>query len=112
MLTDLQIWLAILGLVVVVFATRNVFMVLPSSVRPRGGFERALRHAPVAALVALTVPPAAGGLLEAGWDPAAVWHDGRMPAALVTVAVSRLAGSPFPGLAAGVALLLTLGGTA
>jgi branched-subunit amino acid transport protein len=110
MLSDLQIWLAILGLVVVVFVTRNVFIVLPASWRPSGTIERALRHAPVAALVALTVPPAAGGLMAAGWDPVAVWHDARLPAAFATVVVSRLARSPFPGLAAGVAVLLAIGG--
>jgi len=112
MLTDAQVWLAILGLVGVVFVTRNVFIVLPASWRPRGTLERALRHAPVAALVALTVPAAAGGLMATGWDPAVIWQDARLPAAAVTLAASRLARSPFPGLAAGVAVLLVLGGSA
>lgn len=104
------VWTAIAGLVIVVFVTRNVFVVLPSRWQPRGRFERALRQAPLAALVALTVPAAGAVLLEPGWDFAALWRDARLPAAVVTVAVSWAARSPFPGLAAGVATLLAIGG--
>ncbi len=107
---DVYVWTAIAGLVVVVFATRNAFVALPRRLQPTGALERALRFAPLAALVALTVPPA----LQAGLAPGAGWldvlQDGRLPAALATVAVSRWASSPFPGLAAGVAVLLALGG--
>ena len=107
---DLYVWSAIAGLVVVVFATRNAFVALPRRFQPTGALERALRFAPLAALVALTVPPALQAWLEpgAGWLDA--WHDGRLPSAVVTVVVSRLARSPFPGLAAGVVTLLALGG--
>jgi branched-subunit amino acid transport protein len=106
---DLQVWLAIAGLVAVVFATRNVFVFLPAHWQPRGAADRALRHAPLAALVALTAPAVTAGVLAAGWDVAAVWHDARLPAALATVAASRAFRSPFPGLAAGLVVLLGIG---
>lgn len=108
-LPDVYVWSAVAGLVAVVFATRNVFVVLPDWMRPRGAFERALRFAPLAALVALTVPSAATALLAPGagaWD---VIRDGRLPAALAALAVARWRGSPLPGLFAGVAVLFAAG---
>jgi branched-subunit amino acid transport protein len=109
---DVYVWAAIAGLVVVVFATRNVFMALPRRLHPSGAVERALRFAPLAALVALTVPAALEVALAPGGGWIAAWHDARLPAAVVTVAVARLARSPFPGLAAGVATLLAIDGLA
>jgi branched-subunit amino acid transport protein len=106
--SDVQVWIAIAGLVVMVFVTRNAFVVVPSRWQPRGAVERALRHAPLAALVALTVPPALGAVLVPDWDWAGVWRDARLPAAIVTLVVSRIARSPFPGLAAGTLVLLGL----
>ena len=109
-LPDGYVWAATAGLVVVVLATRNAFTVLPARLQPRGAAERALRFAPLAALVALTVPDAFAVALapDGGW--AAAWADGRLPAAIATVGVARLARSPFPGLAAGVATLFAVGG--
>jgi branched-subunit amino acid transport protein len=107
---DLYVWSAIAGLVLVVFATRTVFMAVPRRMQPRGALEQALRYAPLAALVALTAPSAARVWLAPGGDLWMALQDGRLPAALVTLAVARFAGSPFPGLAAGVAVLLLVGG--
>ena len=109
---DLYVWAAIGGLVVVVFATRNAFVALPRRLQPTGALERALRFAPLAALVALTVPAAAEAWLApgAGWIDA--WHDARLPAAAATIVVARLARSPFPGLVAGITVLIWLGGGA
>jgi branched-subunit amino acid transport protein len=109
-LTDLEIWIAILGLVVVVFLTRNVFVVVPARWQPRGAVERALRHAPLAALVALTVPQILGPLLTDALEWPALWDDARLPAAIATLAVARIANSPFAGLAAGTIVLLAVGG--
>lgn len=111
-LGDGQIWLAIAGLVVLVFVTRNLFMVLPQRWQPRGALERALRHAPLAALAALVVPQAAGSLLASHATPASVWQDGRLPAAVVALLVARLARNPFAGLASGTVVLLVIGALA
>jgi branched-subunit amino acid transport protein len=107
---DLYVWTAIAGLVTVVFATRNVFLALPHRMQPTGALERALRFAPLAALVALTIPPAFTAWFQPGAGWLDVWHDGRLPAAVATLGVSRWAGTPFPGLAAGILVLLALGG--
>lgn len=111
-MSDLYVWAAIAGLVVVVFATRNAFVALPRRLQPTGTLEHALRFAPLAALVALTVPAAAEAWLApgAGWIDA--WHDARLPAAVATIVVARLARSPFPGLIAGVVVLFGLGSAA
>jgi branched-subunit amino acid transport protein len=109
-LSDGYAWSAIAGLVVVVFATRNAFVVLPRRMLPSGALERALRVAPLAALVALTVPGALAAWLEPGGNAAVAWADGRLPATIATVAVARAARSSFVGLLAGVATLLAIGG--
>ena len=109
-LPDAYVWSAIAGLVVVVFVTRNAFLALPRRFLPSGAVERALRFAPLAALVALTVPAAAEAWLAPGGSLAVAWHDGRLPAALATLAVARAARSPFPGLVAGIVVLFALGG--
>jgi branched-subunit amino acid transport protein len=107
-LPDAYVWWAIAGLVAVVFATRNAFAVLPQRWQPRGALERALRFAPSAALVALIVPAACAAWLGPGVEFASALRDPRLPAVIVTVAVSRLARSPLPGLLAGAAVLLAI----
>lgn len=109
--------LLLVGLLVVVTGTRVIFLYLPSDWRPRGSLERALRYAPLCALVALVVPQVFAGLggAGAGLDlglaglASAILQDGRVPAALVALAVAALARQPLPGLVAGVAVLLLLG---
>ena len=109
---DAYVWAAIGGLVAVVFATRNAFLALPRRLHPRGALERALRFAPLAALAALVVPESMGAWLAAGADAAGAWRDPRLPAALAALAVARIARSPLPGLAAGVAVLVAVGALA
>lgn len=67
----LTLWTLLVLLVVVTLVARNFFLVLPRRWQPRGAVERALRAAPLAALVAITLPeilrtsvlaPDAGGL--------------------------------------------------
>lgn len=108
-LPDVYVWSAVAGLVGVVFVTRNLFVVLPDWLQPRGVLERALRFAPLAALVALTVPSATAALFVPGTDLWAVIRDGRLPAALAALAVARWRGSPLPGLLAGVVVLFAAG---
>lgn len=105
----LYVWAAIAGLVLVVFITRNAFMVLPRRFQPSGRLDEALRFAPLAALTALTVPDALAGWLTPGATLLSVWQDGRLPAAVVTLLVARWTRAPVPGLAAGTAVLLLTG---
>lgn len=102
-----EIWLAIIGLTVVVVLTRNVFLLAPRRWQPRGAIEQALRYAPLAALVALTVPEVIGGALQAD-DALGALADGRLPAALVLLAVARATRNPFAGLAVGAAVYLAI----
>ena len=118
-LDALQIWIAIAGLALVVTATRCAFLFAPARWQPRGLLDRALRVAPLAALVALTVPEVIGPLLstlaasapEVPVPSVAValsmaWDDRRIPAALVLLGAARLGGNGFAGLAAGAAVYL------
>lgn len=51
-----QIWLTILGLALVTVVTRGFFLFMGTRIRLPGAVQRALRYAPVAALVAILVP--------------------------------------------------------
>jgi branched-subunit amino acid transport protein len=111
-LTTSEFVVLLIGLVLVVTGTRVLFLYLPASWRPRGAVERALRYAPLAALVALTVPQVFASLLApqasaatAGWL-SLLLADGRVPAAAVLLAVGALTRKPLAALAAGVAVLL------
>ena len=70
--------------------------------QPHDVFERALRHAPLASLVALATLSMAEALIALGDSLAWGWFDDRLPAALAALLVLRPARSVFPGWAAGV----------
>lgn len=108
-----QLWIYIAGLTVVVALGRNVFMILPQRLQPRGSIERALRFAPLAALVALVTPELIAPVAQySGESLFAFLHsillDARVPAALTTLFVSRARGGPVSGLLAGGAVYLAL----
>jgi branched-subunit amino acid transport protein len=94
------------GLALVVTCSRLVFLYLPASWRPRGGVERALRYAPLAALVALTVPHALAPVLVPDATLASIWVDRRLPAAVVLLIAAAWTRNPFIGLASGAAVYL------
>ncbi|MCU0969050.1 MAG: AzlD domain-containing protein [Rubrivivax sp.] len=71
----------------VTLVARNLFLVLPRRWQPRGTLERALRAAPLAALVAITVPEVVRGAAAAGVDPLAWATDPRLISAAVLAAV-------------------------
>jgi branched-subunit amino acid transport protein len=50
------LWVLIGLLAAVTLVARNLFLVLPPRWQPRGAVEQALRVAPLAALLAITVP--------------------------------------------------------
>lgn len=104
----LEIWITIVVLTVVVIAIRNVFLVAPREWLPRGTFERALRYAPLAALVALVAPELAQPVLRAPGFPAWGLLDPRVVSALAVVLVSRWSGNALAALASGVAVFVAL----
>ena len=109
--SPLEIWSLIALLAVVTLVARSFFLVLPRRWQPRGRVEQALRYAPLAALLAITVPEIVQQLPATLHSPAPVWSmatDPRLMSALLLVAVTRLTQQTLWGLAAGTAAYLAL----
>lgn len=106
-LDRLELLALIGGLCIVTLVARNLFLVLPPRWHPRGWVEQALRVAPLAALLAITVPEITR---DVAWAPA-TWLDPRLLAAAVLVAVVALGGKALWALGAGalVFVLLSVG---
>lgn len=103
--SDVEIWSLVAALVLVTLVARNFFLVLPERWQPRGWVEQALRVAPLAALLAITVPE-----ITRGVGPAPdTWLDPRVLSALLLAAVIRVTGRTLWGLVAGAAAYLLLG---
>lgn len=95
------LWIAlVLGLCIVTLVARSLFLVLPPRWHPRGWVEQALRVAPLAALLAITVPEIVRDLTPA---PSS-WIDARLLGALALVAVLAAGGRSLWALAAGAAV--------
>ncbi len=105
---DLRVWLIIGMLTVLVVVLRNVFLFAPRSWQPRGLLREALRYAPIAALSALLAPEILAGLRAGELTGGAVLADPRLASALVLIAVIRLSGNAFLGIAAGIGIFLLL----
>lgn len=96
--------LALAGLVATVWGTRSLFLWLPPRFQPGPTLERALRHAPLASLLALIGPEFVAALRLDGATLATVLADGRLLAGCVTVAVAAWRRNALFGLLAGVAV--------
>lgn len=84
---DLELWVLLVALVGVTLVARCFFLVLPARWQPRGALERALRAAPLAALVAITLPEILrSSLLADGVGLGAIATDPRLLSALVLTA--------------------------
>jgi|GEM_PF-1133767 len=105
---DLLLLVALLALLTLV--ARNFFLILPARWQPRGAVAEALRYAPLAALLAITVPEIVRDLPVGAAGATAAWADAltdpRLVSALVLGAVIRLARSALWGLVAGTASYL------
>lgn len=101
-LSSLEIWATILLLTLVIVGLRNFFLVLPRDWQPRGTLERALRYAPLAALVALLAPELMQPIIRAPGFSWAGFVDPRVLSALAVVVVSRTTRNALAALAAGV----------
>ena len=69
---DMYAWLAVLALVLVTVLTRSFFLLPDSEPKLPGWLSRGLRHAPVAALLAMVVPDVflSNGHILADWRDA------------------------------------------
>jgi branched-subunit amino acid transport protein len=104
--SDAGIWLAILMLSAIIVLMRALYLYAPRRWQPRGAVARALRYAPLAAIVAVVVPEVAAPLREAGRIDWSVVFDARILSALALLVVGRLTGSMLTAIAAGAAVLL------
>ena len=106
-----ELWLLIALLSLLTLVSRSFFVLLPRRWQPRGRVEQALRYAPLAALLAITVPEVVQQLPAALQQPAPAWAiatDARLVSALVLVGVIRLTRHTLWGLLAGTATYLAL----
>lgn len=109
MSADLRVWVIILMITVMVVIMRNVFLFAPRSWQPRGLLQQALRYAPLAALAALVTPQMLAGVrAQQGALTPELLADPRLASALVLIAVIRLSGNAFAGIAAGTGIFLLL----
>lgn len=106
MRSDDPLWyaLALTGLVATTWGTRSLFLWLPPRFQPGSTLERALRHAPLASLLALIGPEFVAAVRLDGASLATVLADGRLVAGCVTVAVAAWRRNALVGLLAGVAV--------
>jgi branched-subunit amino acid transport protein len=81
---DLHLWIAILALAGVTVLTRGVFLLPRREPRLPGWLASGLRHAPLAALMAVVVPEVMRGTSNTAIG--AGWHDPRWLAVAVSVA--------------------------
>jgi branched-subunit amino acid transport protein len=109
--SQLELWALIALLALLTLVSRSLFVLLPRGWQPRGRVEQALRYAPLAALLAITVPEIARGLPAALQHAAPAWAlatDARLVSALVLAAVIRSTRNTLWGLLAGTVVYLAL----
>ncbi|MGL6110217.1 MAG: AzlD domain-containing protein [Rubrivivax sp.] len=109
--SSLELWVLIALLALLTLVSRSFFVLLPRRWQPRGRIEQALRYAPLAALLAITVPEVVQQLPTALQQAAPIWAiatDARLVSALVLAAVIRLTRHTLWGLAAGTLTFLVL----
>ena len=107
--SDLELLLLMGALVGVTLVARCFFLVLPQRWQPRGALERALRAAPLAALVAITLPEILRTSVLADAATPLQWlSDPRLLAAMVLSAVWAATRQGVLALLAGSASYLVL----
>jgi branched-subunit amino acid transport protein len=102
--SDLQIWLTIVGLGLATFATRSGLLLVGTSARLPPKVESALRYAPACALAAIIVPD----LLFVDGVPVIGVDNTRLLAALVGIGAFLLTRGTLTTIAAGMATLWLL----
>lgn len=103
-----KIWTLIVLLTLVTVVARNLFLMLPPAWQPRGPMAEALRYAPLAALLAITVPEIVRDVRGLPLGPA--WLvDPRLAAAVVLALVLLVSRRSLLALVLGSATFLLLG---
>jgi branched-subunit amino acid transport protein len=82
-MSTLEIWVAILGLMVITFLTRGFFLLMGARVELPEAVQRAIRYAPAAALVAIVVPEIF--LLKTGSAAAFDWKNPHLWGGLAAI---------------------------
>jgi branched-subunit amino acid transport protein len=88
----MTLWLTLLGMAIVTFALRALFLVLPPGLETPAFLRRALRYVPAAVLTAI-------------WAPEVAAADERLPAGAVAIAVAWRWRRTFATIVAGLAAL-------
>jgi len=106
-----ELWVLIALLALLTLVSRSFFVLLPRRWQPRGRVEQALRYAPLAALLAITMPEVVKQVPTALQQAVPAWAiatDARLVSALVLAVVIRLTRHTLWGLAAGTVTFLVL----
>ncbi len=105
--TPAAIWTLIALLTLVTLLARNLFLLLPSAWQPRGRVAEALRYAPLAALLAITVPEIVRDVRGLPLAPTLL-ADPRLAAAMVLTGVLLLSRRSLLALVSGSTTFLLL----
>jgi branched-subunit amino acid transport protein len=82
-MSTLEVWISILGLMVITFLTRGFFLLMGTRVELPDAVQRAIRYAPAAALVAIVVPEIF--LLKSGVVATFEWKNPHLWGGLVAI---------------------------
>jgi branched-subunit amino acid transport protein len=96
-----SIWVVIGLLTLVVFLSRNLFVIFGERFKPKGRLSQALEFAPLAALVAIVVPEFVTAFQAHGTSLAGHVIDGRAFAGLTAIVVGILSRNSLYALVSG-----------
>jgi branched-subunit amino acid transport protein len=96
-----SIWVVIGLLTLVVFLSRNLFVIFGERFKPKGRLSQALEFAPLAALVAIVVPEFVTSFYTHGTSLAGHVVDARALAGLTAVVVGSLSRNSLYALVSG-----------
>jgi branched-subunit amino acid transport protein len=101
-------WLVIALLTLVIFVSRNLFVIFGERFQLKGRLSQALDFAPLAALVAIVVPEFVIAFESHGLSIAAHLADGRMFAGIAAITVGVVTRNSLYALIAGAICYLVL----
>jgi branched-subunit amino acid transport protein len=98
---SISTWLVIGLLTVVIFTSRNLFVIFGERLQPKGRFSQALDFAPLAALVAIVVPEFVSAIELHGASLPAHAADGRVLAGATAIIIGIATRNSLYALVAG-----------